>query len=82
MFDSLGNSDAGISILLPGPSSTVEKVTLLGMESPFPNERNLKTEEKQKQKSYDRRVKHQLFSLRLVMCGKCWIVYIFQPSTS
>lgn len=72
MFDSLSNSDAGISILLPGPSSTVEKVTLLGIwVSSFPNERNLKTEEKQKQKSYDRRVKHQLFSLRLVMCAKC-----------
>ena len=44
LFNSLINSDRGISILLPGPSSTAEKVTLLGMKSSFPNERNFKTE--------------------------------------
>lgn len=44
LFDSLSNSDVGISILLPGPSSTAEKATFLGMKSSFSNERNLKTE--------------------------------------
>ena len=44
LFDSLSSSDAGISILLPSPSSTSEKATLLGMKSSLPNERNLKTE--------------------------------------
>ena len=44
LFDSRCISEAGISILLPGPSSTAEKATLSGMKSSFPNERNLKTE--------------------------------------
>ena len=53
LFDSLINSDPGIFILLPGPSSTAEKDTLLGMKSSFPNERNLKTENGfQKQNNY------------------------------
>ena len=43
LFDFLSNS-VGISILLPGPSSTAEKATFLGMKSSFSNERNFKTE--------------------------------------
>ena len=68
LSDSLINSDPGISILLPGPSSTEEKDTLLGMKSSFPNERNLKTEnEFQKQNNYVNISKpeiYKLFSLR------------------
>ena len=45
VFDSLArNSATGISILLPGPSSTAEKATLSGSKLTILNERNLKTE--------------------------------------
>ena len=75
LFDSLINSDPGIFILLPGPSSTAEKDTVLGMKSSFPNERNLKTENGfQKQNNYVNISKpetYKLFNLRRVIYNMC-----------
>lgn len=84
LFDSLINSDPGIFILLPGPSSTAEKDTLLGMKSSFPNERNLKTEnEFQKQNNYVNISKpetYKLFNLRRVIYNMCNWDCISKPS--
>ena len=65
-FDSLSNSDADISILLPDPLSNSEKATASGVISSFPNERNLNTEI-QKRRCIQSVVSANSFGLQVIL---------------